>query len=489
MKKYLLVVAFCCLVAACNRPMLKLPGTQTPAIIKSEADITKTTAPNILPSALSTPSDTPTLEPTRVPTSIYKPTHTLVPVLTNTPQPTPTLYPTPIWCPVEPAPPKDSGILRLVYASQDKLFLKDEASAAVQLTQSGGIGQISISNDGQIIVFTRQSDENHAELWAINTDGSNERRVVSSDELATLDGNTDALGVLTTGLMWEPGTHHLLFGTYPVYDGIWIYEPSTYWLLNTDTNTVSAAPYSGGYIAYSPDRKQAVIYNITGLSLVNIDGSNLRENILPGYHGIGEGEGYYHPRPHWASDSTSLLVALPDQDDMYSDKGTVTVWRVPVAGKPAKLGQWMAFAPSVQFSPDQTYLSYWLWPQPMKNLRELHLVQLLGSTPANGNDTVYISDYLASDVVWSPDSQHFMFSIGDPEDKMQLYLGHICQRPQLLSESTTSWEASWVDSSRYLLKANSLDSTDLQELRMGRIGHDQLDVIGVVTSYAWIILP
>jgi hypothetical protein len=378
----------------------------------------------------------------------------------------------------------------LVYTSQDKLYVRDEGGSVIQLAHSGNIIRITISDDGQIIAFTRQSDENHAELWVINADGSNERRVVSASELAQLDGSTDSLGVLPTGLMWEPGSHHLIFGTYPVYDGIWIYEPSIYWLFDADTDSLTAAPYHGGYIAYSPDGTQAAIFSMDGLNLVNVDGSNLRENILPSYHGIGEGESNYHPLPFWAPDSTSLLVALPDQDDMYySSQASVTVWRVPVDGSPENLGQWNAFAPSVQFSPDQTYMAYWLWPQPAKNLRELHLVRLKGSKSGNGDNTIYMSDYLVSDAEWSPDSQHFMISTGDPENKVQLHLGHICQRPQLVYEFTNGWYTFWMDASHYMLEVDFNDTTDQRELHRGKLGQVQLEALGVVTSYAWTLLP
>ena len=46
-----------------------------------------------------------------------------------------------------------------------------KVESAQQLPTSGNIQQVSISDDGQIIAFTRQLDENHEELWAINADG------------------------------------------------------------------------------------------------------------------------------------------------------------------------------------------------------------------------------------------------------------------------------------------------------------------------------
>jgi hypothetical protein len=486
MRIILLLVISSFLAVACNRPMPQLPITQTP--LAGLPQVVETASPGRLLSPTLTGMPITKIPQTTV-TFTTTPTSSPTPWFTRTPNSTSTPYPTPVWCPVESPPSASLGKLRLVYASHGNLWLSEEGKPAIQLTQSRDIGQVSISDDGQIIVFTRKLDKNHAELWAINIDGSRERRLINADELTQLDGSKDALGVLPIRLQWEPGTHHFIFNTYPIYDGIWIFEPSIYWLVNLDTDAVSPAPYHGGYIAYSPDGKRVVIFSINGLSLSNIDGSGIRENILPGYHGIGEGESYYHPQPYWAPDSASLLVALPDQVDIYNNKGTVTIWRIPVDGALEIVGQWNAFAPSVQISPDQTYMAYWRWPKPAKNLRELHLTRLEGNTSDNGSDTIYMNGDLISDPVWSPDSQYFTFHIGDPEKNIQQYLGHICQRPQLIFENTNGANAIWIDASRYLLEISVLDSPDQWEIHLGKIGQEQLEELGMVTSYDWTILP
>jgi hypothetical protein len=316
----------------------------------------------------------------------------------------------------------------VAYASQGNLWLWDEGEPLQQLSTSGDIQQVSLSGDGQIIAFTRKLDEYHQDLWAINADGSNEQCLITVDELAQLDGSKDALGVSPIGLQWEPGKHRLKFNTYPILDGIWIFEPSLVWLVDTDTGEISSAPYHGGHISYSPDGKQVAVFNLGGISLVNLDGSNLRENVLPGYHGIGEGESYYHPWPHWASDSSSLLVALPDEDAMYNKGSTITVWRIPVEGKPNVIGHWKAFSPSVSFSPDQNYMAYWPWPEGAANQRELHLSGTDIEAGKQPKDVGYIQGELGI-LAWSPDSQHILFGMVSLNKQMQLYLGHICQQP------------------------------------------------------------
>jgi len=400
----------------------------------------------------------------------------------------------PAWCPIETTPPSVSGKLRVAYASQDNLWLWDEGRSTQQLTTSGDIQRISVSDDGQIIAFTRKLDENHQELWAINADGSNERRLVSVREFSTLDGSTDALGVLPANLQWEPGTHHLTFDTYPIYHALWVYEPMIFWQVDVDTGKISPAPYSGGYTAYSPDGKKVVIYNMIGLSLMHVDGTNLREDILDPYQGIALGESYYDPSPYWASDSSSLLVALPDQEDIFDNNTTTTVWRVLVEGTPEKLGTWRAFSPSVWFSPDQTYMAYWF----NGNQRELHLAQISRQTVNNTLDAVYIRGEMIDILTWSPDSRHFIFQMGNPGNQSQFfYIGDICQRPVKLPLNVGgdfTWVsgggiAAWVDASRFLIEVGLLDTDDQWELHLGKYDQAQTDVLGVVTAYDWAILP
>jgi hypothetical protein len=508
MKNLLVLFITCCLISACNRPMPQLPITQSSPMQFSVDTYTKTpsltakASINTNPTPISlatTTTQTPsfTSSPSPVNTQTRSLTNTPTPGPSHTPKPTSTPYPTPAWCPVESVTPIVSGKLRVVFANQGNLWIWEEGKSSVQLAQSGKISEVIISDDGQVIVFIRELDENHVELWAINPDGSNERRLVSVDELTRLDGSTDALGVLFAHLQWEPGTHNLIFDTYPVYNALWVYEPQVYWLVDVDTGKVSPAPYSGGYITYSPDGTQVAIFDMVGLSLVNIDGSNLREDILEPYQGIGYGEQYYDPSPYWAPDSTSLLVALTDQEDMFDNNATTTLWQIPVAGTPETLGSLKAFAPSISFSPDHTFMTYWLDSKEALNHRELHLTRINELLTHTYLDTVYIRGDMIELLAWSPDSQHFIFQMGDPGKQSQFfYIGDICQPPIKLAQNVGgefTWVsgggiATWVDASRYLIEVGLPIYYDKWELHLGKIGSEQTDVLGEVTAYDWAIL-
>jgi dipeptidyl aminopeptidase/acylaminoacyl peptidase len=417
--------------------------------------------------------------------------------LTQTSKPSSTPYPTPAWCPIQTATPIVSGKLRVVYARQGNLWVWDEGKKENQINKDGDVQQISLSDDGQIIAFTRKFGDKNEELWAIHADGSKEHRLVSTDEFKRLDGHPDALRVNPYDLQWEPDSHHLTFFTYSEYHALSVFEPTNPWLVDVDSGSVSAAPYQGGNIEYSPDGKQVVIFNSHALSLAQTDGSNLREDILAPYHGIALGESIFYPLPKWAKDSTSLLVALPDQDVLTASRGTVTVWRVPVKGIPEALSQWTAFAPSVSFSPDLATMAYYVWPYGTTDPRELHIARTDGKAAKNAADVVYTSGELVFRFLgWSPDSQYFLYDMVSPEYKVWTYLGNVCQRPILISESESllpwNWgdmPAVWVDASRYLLEIGLSSYDDNGELRLGKVGQDQMETLGVVSSYDWAILP
>ena len=61
------------------------------------------------------------------------------------------------------------------------------------------------------------------------------------------------------------------------------------------------------HIVYSPDGKHVAIFNMAGLSLVHVDGSNLERRYLPLTTELALGNRIIIPCPHWSSDSSSLL--------------------------------------------------------------------------------------------------------------------------------------------------------------------------------------
>ncbi len=76
------------------------------------------------------------------------------------------------------APTPEAGGLKVVYTSEDQLILWSQGEAR-QLTQNGEVFNPVISPDGELIAFMRPADEFHLEIWAIDADGGDERKLVS----------------------------------------------------------------------------------------------------------------------------------------------------------------------------------------------------------------------------------------------------------------------------------------------------------------------
>jgi hypothetical protein len=121
---------------------------------------------------------------------------------TETPRPIPSMM-TPTATPV----PTE---LRVVFVKEGDVWLWTVGmEEAAPLTQTGDVGDddLGISDDGAMVAFTRPH-----EVWAINTDGTGERRLVSKADFDAMEP-TDP-GVSLDRFAWVLGTHILAFNTH-----------------------------------------------------------------------------------------------------------------------------------------------------------------------------------------------------------------------------------------------------------------------------------
>jgi hypothetical protein len=144
----------------------------------------------------------------------------------------------------------------------------------------------------------------------------------------------------------------------------------------------------------------------------------------------------------------------------------------------------------VHFSPDQRFMIYYPWPEGATNQRELHLTRIDGIPGKTSVDSIYTNGTLVDNLAWSPDSQHFLFSMGNLNKNTWLfYAGAICQQPSLISETGSSGTASWLDATRFLLELSTPNDAKKWELRLGKIGQTQTESLGIVSAYDWVIVP
>ena len=346
-----------------------------------------------------------------------------------------------------------ASTLKVVYIKEDQIWLWEEGQVSRMLSANGPVFTLSLSPDGQIVAYLRQVDEMHTELWAINTDGSSERRLVSSADLDALNAavrDPSAIAVAPYRFEWVPGSHTLAFNTQQTFEGPGLFLFDDLHLVDADALTLTTLlpAGQGGDFYYSPDGKQIAITTFNTFYLMNADGSNRRQ-MLTYQPVITYSEYRYYAEPVWAQDSSELRLALPPADPLAEARQPTAIWRIPANGEAAQqIGSVPAapfFMQPVVFSPDFSHLLYLAETgEPAQNLSELYI--------ANGDGQgawVYQQLSFAQTLTWSPDGQQFTYVTGDPR---QAYLGQLEAPVQILGDQTTGvFNLRWVDNYRYLL--------------------------------------
>jgi len=387
------------------------------------------------------------------------------------------------------APPRQTPVeVRFISAGNLWVWNEDEGKAQ-QISKTGDAQSFSFSPDGQIIAFTRGKPYSQTELWSVHRDGSDLRLLLSADQLHAMVGEPTTTEFIyfdsVSYIDWIDGTHTLGFEVLRNYDAIGgCCESGGTWQIDTETGNLSAwtlppdisMEREGGLV--SPDGKQIALVGETGLTLVNADGSNRRENVLiyP-YVPLMEGGGFVPPNILWAPDSQSL-TAITYPENMW-DEDFFTTWFVPVDGTPAqKLSEISGYAFSASPSPDQRYLAYRKPPDPMSNHWELHLATFDGT-----QDLIYAQGHLMDFWGWSPDGVHFVF--GQDSTRMPS-LGSVCGGSQPLMDPLVFplWHLTWIDPQRFVFIAGG-DGPSEGELWLGTVGGDSVLIGAYRGDYAF----
>jgi Tol biopolymer transport system component len=306
--------------------------------------------------------------------------------------------------------------LRLVYVKDGDLWMWAQAGIR-QLTTSGRAFWPKISPDGEIIVYLRQLDDFHAELWAVNSDGSNDRRLVSVADLDQIGGGVrdpSAVAINPYHYEWVPGSHTVAFNTQQVFQGPGLSLLDDLNLVKADTGELTFLLLSGwgGEFVYSPDGKHVALINPSTILLMDADGSNYRP-VFSYEAVITYSEYRYYASPVWSPGGDLLRLVLPPPDPLATPLQPTALWVIPSDGsQPFQVGQVQAvpfFEMPVTFSPDRSRLIYLQEVgQPAENQR-----QLLIANPDGSGEWVYQKSALLAFQVWSVDSQHFAFSSGE----------------------------------------------------------------------------
>jgi hypothetical protein len=412
-------IVLCLFLTACLSPANPSDLAQASPV---PATATKTARPSATPTY--TPSPSPTL-PSLTPSPIPLPT-TPVPSLTPYTVPTLVTYFAPL--PIEdsePYPDPPPASLRILYAVDNRLILwRNGGSLPVidePVAPAGEPAIFRLSQDGEMIAYMREGA-----LWTVRSDGSeNQMRLDST--LYAQHPNLD----------WIPESRLILLNDHEIFDA----ESGERW------SFIDAE--RAGKVYPSPDGKLLAIVTPDHISTVRVSGADFRTRLtIPAL--CSPTQTAYYPVPVWSSDSSRMLVPIPDQQAFCTDSPQPsTIWSIPVGEGEASIAGTIPFSRSVFIA---------------SNLAQAIIDDLSFSETLNSQSTQISYVDLASGAVapvwnemgatlmgWTPDSLHFFYY---SQLARVFVMGDLAGAVQQITLPTNAAMLKWIDGERFLYTRN-----------------------------------
>jgi hypothetical protein len=321
--------------------------------------------------------------------------------------------------------------------------------------------------------FLRES-----ELWAINSDGTNERLLISLEDLRTIQPEDPS--VVIHDLEWIPDSHLLLFNTEPNFP--YPHKPlDDLYIVNADTSEWSTLllPGEGGSFFPSPDGQRIAVTSQTTIQVINIDGSDQRLVFTHAEVPIF-GEGWYHASPIWAPDGNSLTAAIPSSDPFNNP--VTSIWQIPLDDEEpsviSTIETDIAFTPGEGFiSPDAAWVINPIFGPDDSDHQVIQILSIDGTLDMEidvGDNHLYLSE-------WAPNSEHFSIS-GRHADSI-LHLGSLGNDSLLPISNAILERITWIDASTFLYHSGSFENP---QLSLGQIGKSSFVLIKSDEPYDFI---
>ena len=384
--------------------------------------------------------------------------------------------------PTEEATPEAPAFLRIVYVKDGDVWFWEEGGTPLQLTSLGDIVSAYLSSDGLVAAFIRQYDWNNEEIYAVNTDGTNVRPLVTLSDFAGMVLSPEIISAVPYRIAWAPGTHTLSFNTRMTLEGPGLFLGDGIRQVDADTGLISVlmAPETAGDFYYSPDGSQIAITNADFISVVNADGSN-RRDLLTFPIVITYSEYNYYPPVTWSPDSSFLRAVIPGEDPLALPPDPTTVWHLASNGSGASPLMSITTAPFFQeiaaLSPDLNQLAYITVITPgAPPIVDLHISSADGSS-----DVIYVNGGYGFEA-WSEDNEHFIYT----ENGHYPRLGRLGDPPQDLTGITLMVNPTWVDETRFLYLNRLSGSWELWLRELGTPGILLASTTGDIIRYDFI---
>ena len=340
----------------------------------------------------------------------------------------------------EPAP------LRVAYTDGGDIWAVEVGSAPYQLTNSGGVTDVRISDDGEWIAYViRDPNEDTAELRATQFDGSQEHVLLSPADFDALHPLNDFVHYTLSNMDFLPGSYQLLFNTRGVFQGPGLAKSDDLLSVNVENAQVSVLlpPGEGGDFTASPSGERLAIVQPDNVGFVDADGSNPNPGALTFPWVITYSEYFFYPLPVWTGDK--VIVPVPSEDPFFGSGGG-SVWDLPSEPGDAQTLAAPAgdlFWPQREeplISPDGSYAATF---QDAESEGEMYLVL---HELSSGTETIYDTGFI-SWKGWAPDSIRFAYTKAGGLD---LWKGELGAGPVPIGSGTSP---RWVNSEEFLYLA------------------------------------
>ena len=353
--------------------------------------------------------------------------------------------------------------LRVVYTDGGNAWILEGSNPPLQLTTSGLVEDVRISDDGLKVVFTRRPAlDSPVELRSVNHDATGETVLLTPAQFDALYPLGSALHNDISQFDFVPGTHDLLFNTRSLFEGPGLAKHDNLRTIDTDTgaHTEVFPPGSGGDFAVAPDGTRMAIVRPDAVDLANPDGSNHQVGLVTYAHVITYSEYLFYVTPLWRPDGNEVGVVIPSADPLAPPLSG-TVWRIPAAGGtasalPAISGQFFMLGVGFEplLAPDLAHVAF-TRPTATPNVWDLYIAN------PDGSGASLVATGGLQWAGWAPDGVHFVYSIGGP---MNLQLGTVggAAVPLVVGTGLT-----WINSTDYLYLSGSSGAWTLNHGSLG----------------------
>jgi hypothetical protein len=341
------------------------------------------------------------------------------------------------------------GPLRVAYTNGGNAWIKTGSAAPLQLTSSGDIDKLLISDDGELVAYLRYGNRALApSMGTVQSDGSGQRIIVPQARLQALyPVNDEMTGTDIDTLSFLPGGHDLFFNSKKIMAGPGLIKNDDLWRLNMDTGILTNILLAGdgGDFFISPDATQIIEIRQNGASLSSLGSMTQQVKAIAFSPVMTYSEGGFYPEVVWSQDSAKAGIIVPTSDPLASAAGAA-IWLLDRKTKSAAkvddlLGQFV-FSRG-KFSPDLTRVCF-LRDQGTSE-RAVYIAEV-----GSGRAPILVATGDSVILGWSTDSRYLAYSLGSSAG-FRIY----SVEGRMETISATAIQFQWISPIHYLYVTGS----------------------------------